>query len=123
MTLNKLVPNSNSWPHRAWDLVLALSFIILLTAGSLVLCSCATTEKGLKREQVTYSILTNTVSYLQPVASTLPPPIGTALEGVLAAGGALLALWATHLHRSLGDLKANGHSLAKSEAGPKPPPA
>jgi hypothetical protein len=97
-------------------LTLACSSILLVTAGSLVLCSCATTEAGLAREERIHDYASNAVYYARPVAAIAPQPFATALEGILAAGGALLALWATHIHRSVAEVKkANG-------TAPKPPP-
>ena len=74
-------------------------------AMSLALFGCASTPNGLHREEAAYLVVSNGVATLHTVASNLPAPAGTALEGVLAAGGALLTLWATHLHRSLKELK------------------
>jgi hypothetical protein len=100
-------------------LTLVCSSILLLTAGSLVLCSCAHTEKGLAREQLAYNVTSNAVAYLQPVAAAAPAPINTLLEGLLASGGALLALWASHIHRSVAELKTGGSPAP----GPVPPEA
>jgi len=108
------------WPSLMTCLV-ACSYIALATAGSLALSSCASTPKGVAREQALYNVATNAVTYLHQLAPSLPAPAGTLLEGVLAAGGALLALWATHLQRSVAELK-NGHSKAAADKGPPKDP-
>ena len=84
-----------------------------------MLCSCATTEKGLAREQSIHDAASNAVYYARPVAAVAPQPFATALEGILAAGGALLALWATHIHRSVAEVKKTADCSAASN-GPKP---
>jgi hypothetical protein len=96
-------------------LTLACSSILLVGAGSLVLCSCATTEKGLAREQAIHDTASNAVYYARPLAAVVPQPFATALEGIVAAGGALLALWANHIHRSVAEVKR------KAETPPGPP--
>ena len=100
-------------------LTLACSFTLLVGAGSLVLCSCATTEKGLAREQTIQDAASNAIYYARPVAAVAPQPFATALEGILAAGGALLALWATHIHRSMAEVKKQAETA--SNGGPKAP--
>ena len=106
---------------RSIDLV-ALSAaclsIVLVTAGLLALCSCAHTAKGLAREQAVYNVTTNAAGTLQIVAQNLPPPIGTIAEGALAVASGLLALWGTHLHRSVKELR-NGNG--QPAQGPSPP--
>ncbi|MCX6924980.1 MAG: hypothetical protein NT154_17460 [Verrucomicrobia bacterium] len=105
MNSKKPAAASNWWRLSPLALVLACSSILLGTAGLLVLSSCATTPKGLAREEAIQHAASNTVAFLQPVAAALPAPSGQILESVLAAGGALLALWATHIHRSLAEIK------------------
>jgi hypothetical protein len=106
-------------------LTLACSFTLLVGAGSLVLCSCATTEKGLAREQSIHDAASNAIYYARPVAAVAPQPFATALEGILAAGGALLALWATHIHRSVAEVKkaADSSAAANGKAPTVAPPA
>ena len=77
------------------------SCILLVTAGVLVLSSCATTRKGLDREQQLYLVTSNAVSGITALTPFVPAPFGTLLEGATAVGGALLAVWASHLHRSV----------------------
>ena len=104
------------------DLTLACSFILLVGAGSLVLCSCAATEKGLAREQSIHDVASNAVFYARPLAAVAPQPFATALEGILAAGGALLALWATHIHRSVAEVKKTAAAGPAPAGKPAPPP-
>jgi hypothetical protein len=70
-----------------------------------VLSSCASTQKGLEREQALYLTASNGLVGLQSTVPYLPPPASGLLEGFLAIGGALMAVWATHLHRSMRDLQ------------------
>ena len=110
------------FPH--WTtLVGACSFTILLTAGLLALSSCASTPAGIAREHQLYLTTSNAIVALNTVAPALPQPVGGMVEGFLAIGGALMALWATHLHRSMRDLQ-NGskNGSATPPAGLPPPP-
>ena len=112
---------SKNRPHKLLALIVACSFTLLVLAGSLVLSSCASTPAGLAREEKAYHATSNTVAFLQPVAAAAPAPFDTLLEGVLAAGGALLALWASHLHRSVAELK-NGNAGPPATTNQLPPP-
>ncbi len=103
--------------HRWMAGITVCSFILLATAGLLALSSCAHTEAGLAREQQLFNSSSNALSYAQQVAASLPSPTSNVVEGVLAVGGALLAVWATHLQRSLKDLHQ-----AKAAAAPAPGP-
>ena len=87
----------------------------LAAAGLLCLCACASTEQGLAREQALYLVTSNTLTGLKTITPYVPPPANSIFESVLAIGGALLALWATHLHRSVAEIR-NGHSPT-----PRPP--
>ena len=87
--------------HRLFAVCGVLSCILLLTAGSLVLSSCATSQKGLEREHALYLAASNGLVGIQSTVPYLPPPASGLLEGFLAIGGALMAVWATHLHRSM----------------------
>ncbi len=91
-------------------------FTALVTAGCLTLTSCAHTEAGLARETQLYLAASNNLNSLKQIVPYVPPPANGILEGVLAVGGALLALWATHLHRSVNDLR-NGGAQAKNGPG------
>jgi hypothetical protein len=109
-------------PRRCHRLFLAcgvLSCILLLTAGSLVLSSCATTQKGLDREEKIYLTTSNGLVTLKSAVPYVPPPYNGLLEGVLAIGGALMAVWASHLHRSMRDLQDGvKNGAAAPTAGP-----
>jgi len=108
--------NDTLRPRLAYGV--ASLFIALAVVGSLSTVSCAHTEPGLQREEQLYLATSNTAASLRQVVPYVPPPTSGMLEGVLAVGGALLALWATHLQRSLADLR-NG----KSAQPPPPNPA
>ena len=84
---------------------IASVFIALAVAGLLSTASCASTEQGLQREEQLYLATSNSAASLRQIVPYVPQPASGILEGVLAVGGALLALWATHLHRSLADLR------------------
>ena len=121
MNYNASATHSKNKQPRLSGLIVACSFTLLVLAGSLALSSCASTPAGLAREEKAYNATSNTVAFLQPIAAASPAPFNTLLEGVLAAGGALLAFWASHLHRSVAELKnGNGSPPAKT---PQPPPA
>ena len=119
MRLNEFAGAShNVWRQKRAYLI-ASAFTAVVVAGSLSLTSCAHTQAGLQREQAVYLVASNAHQTLQPLVPYAPPPANSILEGVLAAGGALLALWATHLHRSLNDLR-NGGPQATNGQGPVP---
>jgi hypothetical protein len=103
------------------------AFIAAVLAGSLPLCGCAHTEKGLAREQSLYVLSTNALTGLKELTPYVPSPANSILQSLTAIGGALLALWATHLHRSVAELR-NGHPKAapapghgSAQAPPNPP--
>ena len=119
MRLNEFAGAShNVWRQKRAYLI-ASAFTAAVVAGSLSLTSCAHTEAGLQREQAVFLVASNAHQTLQQLVPYAPPPANSILEGVLAAGGALLALWATHLHRSLNDLR-NGGPQATNGQGPAP---
>jgi len=84
-----------------------------------VLSSCATTQKGLEREERIYLTTSNGLVTLKSAVPCVPAPYNGLLEGVLAIGGALMAVWASHLHRSMRDLQ-NGskNGTAAAASGP-----
>jgi hypothetical protein len=107
-------------PHTT--IVAGSVFIALVTAGSLVSISCAHTPAGLAREEQLYLVTSNAMATVKQATPYAPPPCNQILEGILATGGALMALWATHLQRSLADLR-NGKPGVTLPAGPGVPPA
>ena len=100
--------------------LVACAYIALALGGSLLLTACAHTEEGIQRERLVYQGASNTVETVRQALPYVPPPANGILEGVVAIGGALLALWATHLQRSLNDVR-NGKS--KGAAAPGAPTA
>ena len=97
----------------------ASAFIAAVVVGLLCSLSCARTEAGLQREQVVYVGSSNALESVKQIVPYVPPSANGILEGVLAVGGALLAVWATHLQRSLRDLR-NGNGV-KPPANGAPP--
>jgi hypothetical protein len=111
--------NSQRLRNSATALLAASLFIVVATVGSLALCSCASTEKGLAREEAIHNVASNTIAVLQPVVQAAPAPVNTILGTVFAGLSGLLAVWATHIHRSVTELrKSNGNGTA-----PAPPAA
>ncbi len=93
-----------------------------MAAGLLGLCSCASTPTGVQRELALYQVATNGFAQTHAVVPYLPAPANSLLEGVLAIAGAGLALWASHLHRSISDLQ-NGKSKPPAANPPGAGPA
>ena len=115
--------NKSATPFRhVLAIVGACSFILLATAGVLALSSCATTPKGVSREQQLYLVTSNAVSGLSALTPYVFAPFSTLLEGATAVGGALLAVWASHLHRSVRALE-NGSGKGPAPKAPGPPQA
>jgi len=111
--------NSLRWRSKVLALLAALLLAAVATAGLLGLCSCATSEKGVAREQAVYTITSNAVAVLQPVVQAAPSPFNAILGTVFAGISGLLALWASHLHRSVADLKktnGNGNGTKSPDA-------
>jgi hypothetical protein len=110
----------NSLHKRSKSLaVLAgLLCITAATVGSLALCSCAHTEKGLARETEIHNVASNTIAVLQPVVQAAPAPINTILGTVFAGLSGLLAVWATHIHRSVAELKKTNGNGTPAAAPP-----
>ena len=93
-----------------------MSFTAAVMVGLLGLCSCAHSEKGLERERYLHDAASNTITTLQPVVQAAPAPVNAILGTIFAGLSGLLALWATHIQRSVSELrKTNGN------ADPKPP--
>ena len=115
VTSRKLV--SNARPNGLMAGVGALSFILLATAGLLALSSCASTPQGVQREEALYLTASNAIATGHTIAPYLPAPANSVVEGLLAVGGALLAVWASHLHRSVRNLENGG----TPPAPPAPP--
>ena len=106
-------------PSR-WGQTLVCLFILLAMAGLLALSSAlGATPEATQHEPALYRIGSNAVQVLAPVAPFLPPPFNALVEGVLALGGALLAFWASHIHRTVAEIK-NG--APKPPAAGQPPP-
>ena len=123
MNVEKSKPRSVPRRHKRLALYAALLFIAAVTVGSLALCSCASTPKGIAREQAIYTVASNTVAVLQPVVQAAPSPFNAILGTVFAGLSGLLAVWATHIHRSVADLKktnGNGNAPAGSPVGQVP---
>jgi hypothetical protein len=119
MPLKDFVAASSRWLRQHSTLAVGSVFIAAVTAGSLACVSCAHTEAGLAREETMLIGTSNVLASVKQIAPYVPPPCNQILEGVLAVGGALMALWATHLQRSLADLR-NGKSPAAPSASPPP---
>jgi hypothetical protein len=92
-----------------------LLFGVLAVAGVLALCSCASTPKGIAREERLYLTTSNALTTASYIAPMLPGPAAPIAEGLLAVGGALLAVWSTHLHRSVKQLENGGSRTASSK--------
>jgi len=121
----KNIVSKTAWPARllpALPFVIASLFICAALAGWLCSAGCAHTPAGLQRETQLYLVSSNAVDGLKTITPYVPAPINSVLEGVLACGGALLALWATHLHRSLNEVR-NGKLAGTSTPSAPPPPA
>ncbi len=119
MPLKDFVAASRRWLRHEWTCLAASAFIAAVVVGLLCSLSCARTEAGLRREQIIYVGSSNALESVKQLVPYVPPPANGVLEGVLAVGGALLAVWATHLQRSLKDLR-NGNGV-KPPANGAPP--
>jgi hypothetical protein len=109
-------------PSKLLTRVLCVSlFGVLALAGVLALCSCASTPKGIAREERLYLTTSNALTTASYIAPMLPGPAAPVAEGLLAVGGALLALWSTHLHRSVKQLE-NGKSTSAGNGKVPPEP-
>ena len=121
----KNTDSKTAWPARllpALPFVIASLFICAALGGWLCSAGCAHTEAGLQRETQLYLVTSNAVDGLKTISPYVPPPLSSLLEGVLACGGALLALWATRLHRSLNEVR-NGKPAQSLPSSAKTPPA
>jgi hypothetical protein len=110
----------------AWiEIILIFGFLLGALALAVVLSGCAHTQQGLDRETALYLATSNTVASARSIAPYLPAPTNQVVEGFLAAGGALLALWATHLQRTVRDIRSQGGQTAGADASPpaRPTPA
>ena len=73
--------------------------------GLLALSLTAAPAPEVVNDPALYRVGTNLVTVLAPVAPFLPAPFNGVVEGILALGGALLAFWASHIHRSVAEIK------------------
>ncbi len=122
--MNEYVCNSSSKPvyRRCLTVFGVCAFIALAAVGLLVLSSCASTPNGIQRELVLYQAATNGLATAQAIGPYAPAPASQVLEGVLAIAGAGLALWASHLHRSVRALENGAGKGNGNGAGAGPPP-
>jgi hypothetical protein len=122
--MNSIVSNAAWKPSNRRRLAIAggLWLLILASAGLLALCSCASTPKGVEREQALYLCASNGLVSAHEITPYLPAPANSVWEGFLAVAGAGLAVWASHLHRSVAELKKNGNGNG-STASAAPPAA
>jgi hypothetical protein len=122
--MNNSVSKSKSLRNCRYAAVVVgvLSCILLATAGALVLSGCGTTRQGVQREQGLYLVASNALNSVSAFAPYTPPPISPLLEGVTALGGALLAVWASHLHRSVRALENGSRNGQANGAPPTAPP-
>jgi hypothetical protein len=105
MKNTKSKQNSLQWHVKGLMLTGVLCLATVAGAGLLGLCSCAKTKAGLQREQRIYEGATNAIGILQPVAQAAPAPINSILGTIFAGLSGLLAVWATHIHRSVKELQ------------------
>jgi hypothetical protein len=105
----------------AFGFIPVLAFAIAIFA--VIELGCATTPAGLKREQAAYLVTSNAVQTVAQVGSSLPAPVNGILEGATAIASALLALWASHLHRSVAELRTQNTGHKPVESDPPSPPA
>ena len=119
MPYNVLKPGWTDRLQQSLVPIAASLFIAVVVCGSFACVSCAHTPAGLQREQALYLVTSNTLTGAQSIAPYVPAPGNTLIEGVLAAGGALLALWATHLQRSLKEVR-NGNVSKPAGDGAAP---
>jgi hypothetical protein len=103
--------------------VCAWSFTAAVVFGSLACGSCAHTPAGLEREQILFDASSNAMVAVRQATPYAPPPCNSVLEGVLAVGGALLALWATHLQRSLKEVRTTQLPPASANGTGATPPS
>ena len=107
--------NDRLRPRLAY--VVASVFIALAVGGSLSTACVRPHRAGSPAGGTALSGDLQHAASLRQVVPYVPPPASGMLEGVLAVGGALLALWATHLQRSLADLR-NGKPAPAATASP-----
>ena len=114
--LRRIKNNSRPPSPSRWAPTLVCLFILLAMAGLLALSSAlGATPEATPHEPMLYRVGSNAVQVLAPVAPFLPPPFNALVEGVLALGGALLAFWASHIHRTVAEIK-NGAPTPRSAA-------
>ncbi len=98
----------NCWtecPKHEKCSMLAMSALLNLFLGFALLSGCASTSKGVAREQTVYNAATNVVGVAQQVAPFLPAPVSAPLGAILGGISAALAAWNIHQQRTLSALK------------------
>jgi ABC-type Co2+ transport system permease subunit len=96
-------------------LLFAALFLFALVPG------CATTERGLSREEAIYTWATNAVATARSVTPFIPAPAGTGVEIGLGLVAAALAAWNTAQQRAIQKLKNGNGTAATASAGTRPP--
>jgi hypothetical protein len=118
----------NCWtecPKHEKCTLLVMSALLNFGLGIMLLQGCATTPKGLTREQQLYNTATNVVAAVQQVTPFLPPPVSTPVGIILGGVSAALAAWNVHQQRTLSALKKARPaepSPSVSSPGLPPPP-
>lgn len=118
MSPSKSVGPSKPSSSRSLAIAGASLCIAIVGVALLVLCSCGTTPQGVAREEALYLCASNGLVSAHGLTPYIPSPASNVWEGFLAVAGAAMAVWATHLHRSVAELKKNGNGNGKIVADP-----
>ena len=121
----------NCWtecPKHEKCTMLLLSGLANLGLALLLMQGCASTPKGISREEKIYNVATNVVGSLQQAVPFLPAPVGAPVGIVLGGISAMLAAWNLHQQQALKVLKKDNAAtelLAQNSLPPAPvqPPA
>jgi hypothetical protein len=111
---------SKSWTNSSSTFrvgVLTVFFCFVMFGTILLTSSCSTSPTGLATEQKIYTIATNVVAKLSPVAQVAPPPFSTYATDILFVLSAALAGWNTWQQKHINALQ-NGQAAALSAATP-----
>jgi hypothetical protein len=102
----------------------ALLSVLVLATALAISTGCATTKKGVAREQALYQTATNVVGQAETVIHYLPAPASNAGEIALGIATALLTAWNTHQHLQIRKLKnGNGKTISPAASSTHLPTA
>lgn len=103
--------------------ILVMAVLLGCAAALLLPTGCASTQKGIAREQTYYRAGTNIVAEARSILPFVPAPVATPMEVILGLASAALGAWNMHQQGQLKKLRNGNGNGSPAKAGPASPQA